>query len=108
MHRAAEHGTLPDDAWRLIESRLPWVEYWFRWDRCQRLRASVIDLFVERNLQPDLFGRLVEDSYLFNTLAKAASKTGRGRTYLERVESSMRDSDSATRDRVLALEKLLS
>ena len=73
-----------------------------------RLRAGVIDLFVNRDLPPDTFGRLVEDSELFAVLAKSAARSGRGRAYLRRVERSIRElGGQVVGDRLLTLERLL-
>jgi hypothetical protein len=109
VHHAAGTNLLSDEAWRLVEPRLPWADFWFNWDRCQRLRAAVIELFVESELQPDIFARLVVDPELFTMLANAAARSGRGRSYLKRVERSMgNDSDAVKSDRLLTLDKILN
>jgi hypothetical protein len=108
VHRAAESTVLAEEAWRLVEPRLPWSDFWFAWDRCQRLRAGVVDLFVDRDLQPATFAHLVENNELFAMLAKGASRTGRGRAYLRRVEHSIMDSSNrVAEDRLVTLERLL-
>jgi hypothetical protein len=108
VHRAAEGSVLSEEAWRLVEPRLPWSDFWFSWDRCQRLRAGVIALFVDRDLSPGTFANLVGDNELFAALAKSAARTGRGRAYLKRVEHSVRESNGQEAgERLLTIERLV-
>lgn len=88
-YRAAECNALPDDAWRVLEPRLPWPMYWLYWDRCPRLRAAVVDLFTHRNIAPEIFIGLVESDELFLQLVEIASQSSKGRKYLRRVCSEM-------------------
>jgi hypothetical protein len=109
VHRAAEGSVLSEEAWRLIEPRLPWSDFWFSWDRCQRLRAGVSALFVDRDLSPGVFAHIVHDDELFAALAKSAARTARGRAYLKRVEDSVREFDGREgRERLLTLERLVN
>lgn len=84
-YRAAELNALPNDAWSVLEPRLPWSISWFDWDRCPRLRSAVVDLFVDRDLSPETFVALVESDELFLQLVETASQSWKGRKYLGRV-----------------------
>ena len=88
-HAALASNRLLYKAWRLLEMRLPWSSTWFEWDRCHRLRAGVVSLFIDRGLAPGLFARLCEDDDLFCLLAQRAARNKRGRSYLKRVRRFM-------------------
>ena len=108
MHIAAASDSLPDEAWRLLEPRLPGSIFCFELDRCRRIRAGVIDLFVDRDLAPQVFAQIATDDKLFMDLAKAAARNGRGRRYLERVRRAMKnESQSEFAIRIRWIEKLL-
>jgi hypothetical protein len=81
---------------------------WSEWDRCYRLRAGVVDLFVDRELPPEIFGYLVQDDPLFVALAEQAARTFKGRRYLRLVGKALKiapDNISTTRRR--SIEKLM-
>jgi hypothetical protein len=90
-HGAAAENRLCQDSWRWLESRLPWSLLWFDWDRCQRLRAAVVNLFVHRALAPDVFADLVQDNSLFGTLAEEANRTIDGQAYLKMVSKALKE-----------------
>ncbi len=85
MHAAAAVNRVPDESWRSLDPRLPRSMFWFDWDRCQRLRAGVVNLFVDRQLAPEVFGYLVKDNHLFGLVAEHAAGTSSGRSYLKHV-----------------------
>ena len=87
---AVASNRLSAQSWNLLDSRLPWSDYWFGGDRCRRLRAGVIDLFVDRELSPSHFAELTKDTHLFTLLASDAGKSWYGRKYLKRVRDSIR------------------
>lgn len=92
-HIAAEHNLMSDSAWEVLKSRLPWSFNWFEWDRCQRIRAAVAELFVERDLDPKSFVSITRDERLFATLAATVAEGSRGRQYLKRVRRWMKDNN---------------
>lgn len=91
VHEAARFNRLPEEAWRVLQSRLPWSLNWFDWDRCPRIRMAVGDLFVDRDLQPHLFADIASDDWLFNALAETIARHGRGRHFLKRVRHRMKN-----------------
>lgn len=90
-HMAASVGRLPDDAWRILEQRLPWSFSWFEWDRCLRIRVAVANLFVEREISPQLFAQAVTDDRLFGMIAEIVARSSRGRRFLKRTYRWMKD-----------------
>lgn len=95
-HQAAAERRLPDDAWRWLELRLPWSILWFEWDKCQRLRAGLAKMFVERNLAPETFGAVVASDDLFTALIWQVARLSGGRRYLKRVADTFKILQSQT------------
>jgi hypothetical protein len=109
IHNAASSNQLSDDAWSVLQARLPWSFSWFEWDRCPRIRAAVADLFVDRDLPSNLFAHVVQDDQLFSVLADTVARGSRGRRYLKRVRRWMEDSGvERYKWRVHAIEKAVS
>ncbi|MGA7202608.1 MAG: hypothetical protein WBX26_12320 [Candidatus Cybelea sp.] len=106
VYDAARDGRLPDDAWYLVEGRLPWSYIWF-WDRCQRLRTGVADLFCDHDLLPRLFPAIAQDDLTFAEVVNAVARTSRGRRYLKTVRDELRQSDSPETERLLVLDAVL-
>ena len=90
-HAALASNRLAYGDWRLLETRLPWSTTWWEWDRCFRLRAGVVALFVDRDLAPGLFAELCENDRLFALLSERAARVKRGRGYLKRVRRFLRN-----------------
>jgi hypothetical protein len=86
---AAANSCISEQSWHWLDRRLPTP--WFEWDRCRRLRAGVVDLFVERELAPEIFGNLVHARSLLDDLVDYAARTSRGRSYLKLVRAAVRD-----------------
>lgn len=107
-HRAAADGDLLEESWRWLDGRLPWSMLWFDWDRCQRLRAGVANLFVERELSPEVFGHLVQDGSLFGAMAEQVARSSKGRNYLRHVRRALKDStDDLSSARRHQIERLV-
>lgn len=105
VYVAASRSNLSVEAWALMEKRLPWSFLWFDWDRCQRIRAAVVDAFVDRDLSPLAFSRVTSNDLLFAELAEAVSHRGRtGQRFLKKV---MQELSESGRNQNLARVKIL-
>lgn len=93
VYFAALRSHLPDEAWRLVDAKLPWVPFWLHWDRCQRLRAGLADVFVDRELSPSVFSRVTVDDDLFADVAQRVARRTRGRSYLKLAHRALRAED---------------
>jgi hypothetical protein len=83
---------------------LPWQE----WDRCARVRQTVVDRFIEFDLDPRQFAVVTDDDPLWLGLIDLAGRTGRGRQYLERVRQALvGEQDERSKRRVQYLSKTL-
>jgi hypothetical protein len=107
-HDAASAGRLTEDDWRILEPRLPLSLFWLGWDRCQRIRVAIVNLFVARDLSTFSFAKLAKSDQLFHSLAEIAAQSYRGQKYLTRVLTTLRNlNDPSVGRRLMALEKLL-
>lgn len=82
----AAEDRLPEEAWRVVEYRLPWSFFWYDWDRCVRIRSAVVSLYVESDLPVEGFTKITASLSIFEELVKVASENRRGRNYLRRVK----------------------
>lgn len=106
LHETASRASLSDEAWSLLEPRLPTSEYWFDWDHCMRLRAALVDLFVSRELSPASFSDVITDDQLFGALSVHAMYDPRGRAYVAKVRRALRDTAKHA-NRLRLLDRLL-
>jgi hypothetical protein len=82
---ALSSDRLPEDAWRMLKDRLPWVNPFLSWDNCLRVRNAIAALFVDRKLPQATFAQLSEDNTYFAELVDATARAYRGRDYLKQV-----------------------
>lgn len=101
LYQALAQNRFPDDAWQLLDSRLPWRAPWERWDRCSQVRDAVVDLFVDRNLSAAHFTQLTENDELFGELIQAVARTYRGRKFLSHIRYELDQSGARSRLRLL-------
>ena len=101
-YNAMADDRLPEDAWRLLEDRLPWVNPFVSWDRCVRVGKAIAALFVDRNLPAAVFARISENDSNFADLARAAARIYRGRDYLNRVRLAELSGKYVSRKRIIA------
>ena len=84
----ASQSRLSSEAWRILEPRLP-RSWFFDWDYCQKLRDGLAEAFVDRELPPEIFGRVTGDDKVFEQLSRVIARSGRGRRYLRKVIASL-------------------
>lgn len=101
VYTALESSVLPEEAWRLVDAKLPWSFPWLSWDRCLRLRSAIIDLFVDRDLSAGAFANVTDDVRHFGEIVASLSKTYRGRRYLEKLRHELdQDGSSRSKERI--------
>lgn len=100
LHGAVTNSMLDDEAWQLIERRLPWVSEDRRWKRGERLRKIVADVFVGRRLWPRAFAWMADNTDLYIALMEEAADRWGGKRFLKSVEESLVNAqDPATQAR---------
>jgi hypothetical protein len=91
VYFGALNQRLAEDAWKLVDKSLP-RSWWPDWDRCRRMRDTVVDVFINRDLPAAGFTRITQDNPLFIELSRLAASNSRGRKYLKTVLHFLRDS----------------
>ena len=92
LYRALQQDRLPTDVSRLATSRFDWGG-WLSRDNCSRLRETVVNRFLDRQLDPEIFGRLSHDGDLATALIDEAARSARGRRYLGDVRKRLKNVD---------------
>jgi hypothetical protein len=103
----AARNSIQSDAWYLLDSRLPHPKFWASWDRCERLRYAMSNMFIEMDLAPRVFANLTSDDNVFTELVRTAKFTKRGRQYLKLVKKALREeneSNNASRISTIDIE----
>jgi hypothetical protein len=85
VYTATERSVLPDDAWRLLDDRLYRSFFWASWDRCERIRQSVVALFVNKSFDPKSFITITSRNDVFELLVEIAASSYSGQSYLKLV-----------------------
>jgi hypothetical protein len=104
VYMATERSVLPDDAWRLLDDRLYRSYFWPNWDRCQRIRQTTVDLFVDRGLEPRDFVEITVRDDIFSLLVDVAAHSYGGRRYLRWVRDWLFH-DGAKAERLRTVER---
>ncbi len=85
--------------WLLLETELPKVSWWSRWDRAQRVRSGVVNIFVERDLPAKEFLEITNSEEVFVRLVNLVSSSIAGRGYLRKVSSWVRNNSDEVQSR---------
>ena len=105
VYFAACRSRITNEAWSLIEPRLPWSFSWPDWDRCQRLRAAIADAFIYHDLSPLIYTQITHDEHVFSELVREVYRKGRaGRRFLRQVKQELLNANS---DKARARMKIL-
>lgn len=84
LHTALQEDRLALKVKLLATARLN-SNGWFNWDNCWRLRETVVTHFIDRQMDPETFGRLTDDGPLAISLIDEAARSSRGRRFLGEV-----------------------
>lgn len=68
LHEAISEKRLPSEWWWFLKTRLPSLAIWEKWDRCERLRRGLVDVFRRRNLPPALLRECTKHDWLYRRL----------------------------------------
>jgi hypothetical protein len=91
VYDAAEKRTLPDDAWRLLDRRLDRSYWWHDWDKCVRIRHTVVSMYFDRGIDVLAFVRITGRDDVFAELIDALSEKFGSRRYLKAIRDRMSD-----------------
>jgi hypothetical protein len=91
VYDAAEKRTLPDDAWRLLDRRLDRSYWWHDWDKCIRIRHTVVGMYFDRGIEPLSFARITSRDDVFAELISALSEKFGSQRYLKALRDRLSD-----------------
>ena len=89
VYSFSERSALPDDAWRLLDDRLNRSYFWPNWDNCHRIRQTTVNLFVNRDLDPQSFAAITTRDDVFELLVDIAAHSFAGERYLKAVREAL-------------------
>lgn len=91
VYDAAEQRTLPEDAWRILDRRLDRSYWWYDWDKCVRIRHTVVKMYLDRGIDALAFVAITaRDDIFFELIAALSEKFGSQR-YLKAIRNRMSD-----------------
>lgn len=93
VYDAAEKRTLPDDAWKILDRRLDRSYWWEDWDKCVRLRHTVVSMYLDRGIDALAFVRITDRDDFFAGLIGALSEKYGSQRYLKWMRNRMGDAD---------------
>jgi len=85
VYAAAERRSLPGEAWQLLDSRLQRSFWWPNWDKCIRIRHTVVDMYVDREIDAASFLKITDRDDVFAELIDVAADSYRGQQYLKSI-----------------------
>jgi GTPase-associated protein 1, N-terminal domain type 1 len=91
IYAAAMRESLPLDAWQLLDPRLQRSIWWPNWDKCIRIRHTVADMYVDREIDAASFLSITGSDDAFAELIDVAADSYRGQRYLKSVRDWLSD-----------------
>ena len=85
VHDAAAHGALDHDSWRPISDIAPPLHWWRDWDKCERLRAALLDKFASCKWPSTEMFRVITSSATLEKLFALSSTTKTRGRFLKRT-----------------------
>ncbi len=88
VYDAAALNELQYDSWRMLERHAPSVS-WFRdWDKCERLRAALVNKFIENDWPVTFLKRSINRTDTYRQVVDYCKKTIQGKKLLKQLENS--------------------
>jgi hypothetical protein len=91
VYTAAERGSLPGDAWQLLDHRLQRSFWWPYWDKCIRIRHTVVSMYVDRGIDAASFLKITERDDVFAALIDVVADSFSGQRYLKSIRDRLTD-----------------
>src|SRR5207302_1905996 len=101
VHAAAERSALDYEYWRPIGTVAPALGWWRDWDKCERIRAALVDRFMVCDWQPDRLLNVVTRASTLEQVFGLSTSTKAREKFLKRVAKSGVDSVHARECRAL-------
>lgn len=85
VHDAAERDELGYGSWRLLKDQVPSLSWWQNWDKCERLRRALVEIFYRHDWPTQDFLRAVKRQDTFRRMVDFCCSKSWGRKFLEKV-----------------------
>jgi hypothetical protein len=93
VHNAAKENRLSSANWRPLEKYLPELGWWREWDKCERLRRGLANVFFENNWPVEYFLYAIRDKKTFEEIISFLKRKSWGRKFLQKIKDSNALSD---------------
>lgn len=95
IYDACLKSRLNEEVWSLVMGRLPRPSWWQEWDRCERLRLGVAEIFLKKRFSARFFCDVTTNLHLFKQLSQLVYSDGKsGRAFISEVKSFLKNRKS--------------
>jgi hypothetical protein len=91
VYDEAEKRILPEDAWKILDRRLDRSYRWPDWDKCVRIRQTVVSMYLDRGIDALAFVKITDRDDVFTELIGALSEKFGSQRYLKAIRNRMGD-----------------
>lgn len=85
VHDAVARNQLKYNNWIYLNQILPELPFYINWDKCERLRRTLADKFIEYDWPIEHFLQAVKDNETLHKIARNCSNSSDGINFLKRV-----------------------
>jgi hypothetical protein len=85
VHNAARDEKLPYECWEKISGKLPELSWFKSWDKCERLRRGLINLFIYKHWMPMYFFIATNQEDVFERIIKYSMEHKETRKYIKKI-----------------------
>lgn len=103
IHDAAENNELPYQSWRWLENYAPSLSFWRDWDKCERLRAALVNAFIEKGWPVNHFLNAVKRQETLSQIIEYCKRSRQRMTFLEQVANNAMHGDESLRAEYISL-----
>lgn len=85
VHHDIGNSCFHKEALSMLKRHLPDIGLIRNWDNCKRLRVALVSSYIHGNIEPMSFHSITKDKNLLEVLLDTASKTKKGRKFLQQI-----------------------
>lgn len=82
VHDATANNELEYHSWQYLENHLPWLGWWRKWDKCERLRQGLVESYINYDWPISKFLETVRREETFKRIVEFCSTTIKGKKFL--------------------------
>lgn len=85
VHNAAYEKRLGNKSWALLKDHAPSLSIWRDWDKCERLRAALVESFIKYQWPTKYFLVAVQDRRTFQRILDYCRDSKKGREFIKKI-----------------------